>query len=77
MESMSNEDEVIDSEALLIGEILISLNCSTISLRLQNIFKLKKVENLVDVEGKHPAIKEDESHRGVTIEPLKNVDPRM
>ena len=62
MESMSSEDEVIDSEALLIGEIPISLNCSTISLRLPNIFKLKKVEeDLVEVEGKHPITEEDES----------------
>ena len=32
IESMSNANEVMDSEALLIGEIPISLNCSTISL---------------------------------------------
>ena len=29
MESMSNVDEVMDSEALMIGKISISLNCST------------------------------------------------
>ena len=39
MESMISEDEVIDLKALLIGEIPISLNCSTISLTLLNIFK--------------------------------------
>ena len=39
---MSSADEVMDSETLLIGEILISLNCSTISLTLSTIFKLKK-----------------------------------
>ena len=42
MESMSSVDEVMDSKALLIGEIPISLNCSTISLTLPHIFKLKK-----------------------------------
>ena len=35
MESMSSVDEVMDSKALLIGEIPISLNCSTGSLTLQ------------------------------------------
>ena len=39
MESMSCVDEVMDSEALLIGEIFISLNCSTFSLTLPTIFK--------------------------------------
>ena len=43
MESMSNVDEVMDLKALLIGEIPISLNCSTISLTLSTIFKSKKV----------------------------------
>ena len=42
MESMSSADEVMDSKALLIGEIPISLNCSTVSLTLPVIFKLKK-----------------------------------
>ena len=42
MESMGNVDEVMDSEALLIGEIPISLNCSTVSLTLPAIFELKK-----------------------------------
>ena len=42
MESMSSEDEIIESEALLIGEIPISLDCSTISLTLPTIFKSKK-----------------------------------
>ena len=44
MESMSSVDEVMDSEALLIGEIPISLNHSTVSLILPTIFKSKKVE---------------------------------
>ena len=39
MESMSNVDEVMDSEASMIGEIPISLNCSTVSLILPTIFK--------------------------------------
>ena len=39
MESMSSVDEVMDSEALMIGEIPISLNCSTVSLTLLTIFK--------------------------------------
>ena len=42
MESMSSIDEVMDSEALMIGEIPISLNCYTISLTLPTIFKSKK-----------------------------------
>ena len=42
MESMSSVDEVMDIVALLIGEILISLNCSTISLTLPTIFKSKR-----------------------------------
>ena len=39
MESMSSIDEVMDMEALLIGEIPISLNCTTASLTLPTIFK--------------------------------------
>ena len=34
MESMSNVDEVMDSDALMIGEILISLNCYAVNCRL-------------------------------------------
>ena len=63
MESMSSVDEVMDSEALLIGEIPISLNCYTVSLTLLTIFKSKKAEeDLVKVEGKHPTTKEDKGH---------------
>ena len=36
---MSSVDEVMDSETLMIGEIPISLNCSTASLTLPTIFK--------------------------------------
>ena len=39
MKSMRIVDEVMDSEALMIGEISISLNCSTVSLTLPTIFK--------------------------------------
>ena len=39
MESMSSVDEVMDSKALMIGEILISWNWSTVSLTLPTIFK--------------------------------------
>ena len=42
MESMSSVDEVMDSEALMIGEIAISLNCYIVSLTLPTIFKSKK-----------------------------------
>ena len=42
MKSMSNAYEVMDSEALLIGEIPISFNCSTVSLTLPTIFKSKR-----------------------------------
>ena len=42
MESMSSVNEVMDSEALMLGEIPISLNCSTASLTLPTIFKSKK-----------------------------------
>ena len=41
MESMSSVDEVMNSEALMIGEIPNSLNCSTVSLTLPTIFKSK------------------------------------
>ena len=76
MESMSSVDEVMDIEALLIGEIPITLNCSTISLTLPTIFKSKKVEeDLVEVEGKYPVIKEDEGHSGVTIESSEECRP--
>ena len=76
MESMSSEDEVIDSEALLIGVIPISLHCSTISFTLPNIFKSKKAEeDLVEVKGKHLAIEEDENHGGVTIESSEECRP--
>ena len=77
MESMSSVDEVMDSEALLISEILISLNCSFISLTLQTTFKSKKVEeDLAEVEGKHHATEEDESHGGVTIESFEECRPQ-
>ena len=76
MESMSSADEIMDSEALLTREIPISLNFSTISLTLPTIFKLKKAEeDLVEVEGKHPTIEEDEGHSGVTIESSKECRP--
>ena len=76
MESMSSVEEAMDSKALLIGEIPISLNCSTISLTLPTIFKSKKTEeDLVKVEGKHRAIEEDEGHSGVTIESSKECRP--
>ena len=39
MEPMSSVDKVIDSEALMIVEIPISLNCSTVSLTLPTIFQ--------------------------------------
>ena len=39
MKSMNSVDEVMDSEALMIGEIPISLNCSMVSLTLPTIFK--------------------------------------
>ena len=76
MESMSSVDEVMDSDALLIGEIHISLNCSTISLTLPTIFKSKKAkEDLVEVEGKHPMTKEYVGHGGVTIESSEECRP--
>ena len=66
---MASVDEVMDSEALLIGEIPISLNCSIVSLTLPTIFKSKKAEeDLVEVKGKHPTTEEDEGHSRVTIE---------
>ena len=50
MESISSVDEAMDSKVLMIGEIPISLNCSTISLTLPIIFKSKKTEeDLVEV----------------------------
>ena len=76
MESMSSVDEVMDSEALLIGEIPVSLNCSTISLTFPTIFKSKKIEeDLLEEEGKHPIIEEDIGHGGVTIESSKDFKP--
>ena len=75
MESMS-VDEVMDSEALMIGEIPISLNCSTVSLTLPTIFKSKKTkEDLVEVEGKHSTTEEDVGHGGVTIESSEECRP--
>ena len=69
MESMSNVDEVMDSEALMIGEIPIYFNCSIVSLTLSTIFKSKKIgEDQVEVEGKHLTTKEDVGHGGITIE---------
>ena len=76
IESMSSVDEVIDSEAFLIGEIPISLNCPTVSLTLPTIFKSKKAkEDLVEVEGKHHVIEENKGHSGVTIESSKERRP--
>ena len=74
---MDNEDEVMDSNAILIGEIPISLNCSTVSLMLSTIFKSKKAkEDLMEVEGKHLATEEDEAHNGVTIESSEECKPQ-
>ena len=53
MKSMSSVGEVMDSEALLIGEIPISLNCSIVSLTLSTIFKSKKAEK--DLVGRREA----------------------
>ena len=73
---MSNVDEVMGSKALLIGEIPISLNCSTVSLTLPTIFKSKKVEeDLVEVEGKHLRTEEDVGNSGVTIESSEECKP--
>ena len=77
MESISSIDEVMDSEALMIGEIPIYLNCSTVSLTLPTIFNSKKIEeNLIEVERKHPTIKEDVGHGGVTINSSKECRPQ-
>ena len=77
MESMSSIDEGMDTEALLIGEILISLNWSTVSLTLPTIFKSKKTEEyLVKMLGKHLATEEDEGHNGVTIESFEECRPQ-
>ena len=75
---MSNVDEVMDSETLIIGEIPISLNCSTVSLTMPTIFKLKKNTegDLVEVEGKHPTTEEDVGHGGVTIESSEECRPQ-
>ena len=76
MESMSSVDEVMDSEALLIGEIPISLNFSNVSLSLLSIFKSKKIEeDLVEVEGKHLTTEEYVGHGGVTIESSEECRP--
>ena len=45
MESISSVDEVMNSKALMKGEIPISLNCSTVSLTLPTIFNSKKKKN--------------------------------
>ena len=42
MESMSSVDEVMNSKVLMIGEIPIYLNCSTVTLTLPTIFKSKR-----------------------------------
>ena len=76
IESMRNVNELMDSEALLIGKIPISLNCSLVSLTLPIIFKLKKAkEDLVEVEGKHLTTEEDVGHGGVTIESSEECRP--
>ena len=63
MEPTSSVDEVMDSKALMIGEIPISLNCSIVSLTFPTIFK-------------YPTIEEDVSHGGVTIESSKECRPQ-
>ena len=77
MESMRSVDEVMDLEALMIGEIPISLNCSIVSLTLPTIFKSKKIEeDLVEVEGNHLTTEEDVGHSGVTIESSEEYKPQ-
>ena len=76
MESMSSVDKVMDLETLLIGEISISLNCSTVPLTLPAIFKLKMPEeDLVEGEWKHPTTKKDVGRGGVTIESFEECRP--
>ena len=77
IKSMSSVDEVIDTEALLIGEIPISLNCHTVSLTLPTIFKSKNAEeDLVEVEGKHHKTEEDKGHCGITIKSSEECRPQ-
>ena len=60
----------------MIGEIPISLNCSTVSLTLPTIFKSKKTEeDLVEIDGKYPPTEEDLGHGGVTIESSEEYEP--
>ena len=76
MESISSVDEMMDPKVLMIGEISISLNCSTVSLILPNTFKSKKTEeDLVEVQGKHPTTMEGVGHGGVTIGSSKECRP--
>ena len=60
-----------------IGEIPISLNCSTVSLTLPTIFKSKNIEeDLMKEEGKHLTTEEDVGHGGVTIESSEECRPQ-
>ena len=77
MESISSVDEVMDSKVLMIGEIPISLNCSTVSLTLSIIFNSKKTEeDLVEVERKQSTTEEGVGHDGVTIGSSKECRPQ-
>ena len=77
MESMSSVNEMMDSEALMIGEILIYLNCSTVFLTLPTIFMSKKIEeDLVEVEGEHSTTEEEVGHGAVTIESSEEYIPQ-
>ena len=75
---MSSIDEVMDSEALMIGEIPISLNCSTVSVTLTTIFKSKKDRGrLVEQKRTHPTTdEEDVGHDRVTIESSEECKPQ-
>ena len=67
----------MDSEALMIGEIPISLKFSIVSLTFPTIFKSKKIEeDLVEVVGKLLTTEEDVGHVGVTIESSEEGKPQ-
>ena len=67
-ESSCESIEEMDLKTIMIGTILISLKCSTISLTFLDFFKSKEMEeSLIEVEKEHSLADKKHSYKVITI----------
>ena len=75
--SICNSNKETNLEIIIIGTILISLNCSTSSLTLSAFFKSKEIKkSLVEVKEKQPTVDKGRIYKGITIVPSKGSMPQ-